>query len=110
MSDPGWISFFAIMENGLDEGTLQHNLSFGLQHVLHFFASTTPKSQRELLSSLEQDSNVTFLTARLMGSSFPPCSERSITPSPTNVPIWHWGFRSALTSRPIPSTARRSSA
>ena len=70
MSDPGWISFFAIMENGLDEGTLQHNLSFGLEHVRHFFASTTPKSQRELLSSLEQDSNVTFLTARLKEANY----------------------------------------
>ena len=51
------------MENGLDEGAFPHHLSFGLEHLRHFFASTTPESQRELLSSVEQDSNVTFLSA-----------------------------------------------
>lgn len=64
-NDPKWISFFAIMENGLDEGAFQHHLSIGLEHLRHFFASVTPESQRELLSSVEQDSNVTFLSAGL---------------------------------------------
>lgn len=69
-NDPKWISFFAIMENGLDEGAFPHHLSFGLEHLRHFFASTTPESQRELLSSVEQDSDVTFLSAGLKEANY----------------------------------------
>ena len=58
------------MENGLDEGAFPHHLSFGLEHLRHFFASTTPESQRELLSSVEQDSNVTFLSAGLKEANY----------------------------------------
>ena len=58
------------MENGLDEGAFQHHLSFGLEHLRHFFASTIPESRRGLLSSVEQDSNVTFLSAGLKEANY----------------------------------------
>ncbi|PLB35355.1 uncharacterized protein BDW47DRAFT_128153 [Aspergillus candidus] len=36
VSDPDWVSLFTIMDNGLDEGALEHHLSFGLAHIQRF--------------------------------------------------------------------------
>lgn len=70
MNDPDWVDFFVIMSNGLDEGTLQHHLSFGLAHIRRFLEAKSPQPQRDLLASFKKDSTREFLSFALGEASY----------------------------------------
>jgi len=58
------------MDNGLDEGALQHHLSFGLAHIREFMEAKTPESQRALLASSRKRSTREFLSTALKESNW----------------------------------------
>ena len=103
------------MDNGLDEGALQHYLSFGLAHVRHLLEAKTPQSQRDILSSFEKQSTRSFLSAALREASYlggetlaeleTEGEEEYIPkpwfPDPDSGPedVWRWAHQTQTTSQ-----------
>lgn len=58
------------MDNGLDEGALEHYLSFGLDRIRNLIQATDAQSQQKMLSYFKKESNRTFLAAALRKSNY----------------------------------------